>query len=114
MKAYRGIRGVTPRVLILVSRWLVVNGQRHVLAALHPRSEPDVCWPYAGLDEIGEEKSLCLYRDLNSRSSSAWLVLKMCSSITACWLYFLDEWPGLNLLFKESKTAVLSRRHKLI
>ena len=46
MKAYRGIRGVTPRVLILVSRWLVVNGQRHVLAALHPRNETDVCGPY--------------------------------------------------------------------
>jgi len=25
MKAYRGIRGMTPRVLILVCRWLVVS-----------------------------------------------------------------------------------------
>jgi len=70
---------MTPRVLILVSRWLVVSV---TLWPLNPEKvnryplNGRIMGFTAGRDEGEEGKIFYPYRDLNCRSSSAWLVFE--------------------------------------
>lgn len=119
MKAYRGIRGMTPRVLVLFSRWLVVSVTLWPLYS-RERNPVPIEWeefgPYGRSGQGWRRENLLPLAGFELQIVQRMAGVCMCSYLPNCFLYFLDEWPAsiLNLLFKESKTAVLSRRHELI